>query len=138
MNEARARGQYLETKVMTASPVALVLMLYDGELRFLRQMKQCLEVKDAAGAAEAQTRALAIVQELIGTLNPDVGEISVNLLRLYEFCLTTTLQAALRESPAILDGPLGVFATLREAWQQIEGKKYAAVTASAGALAVEA
>lgn len=116
---AKAYQQYFETRIQTASPGHLVVMLYDGLLRFLKQTRRGLEQGDADTARMAADRAAAILQELVATLNLETGEIAANLLLLYEFSLTRLLQAQLKREPEMLDAAIQALETLRDAWHQI-------------------
>ena len=121
----RPYQQYFETQVQTATPGQLVLMLYDGAIRFARLGQRALEVGDRDEANRVIRRATAIVQELMATLNPDAGELAGQLWSLYEFALTQLLQAQLKADPAPLDSSILVLVTLKEAWEQVLGQTVA-------------
>lgn len=112
-------NQYLETKVNTAPPVHLVVMLYDALLKNLRLVERAMAHKDVAGAARTREKAFLILEELMATVNPDAGEVAANLLNLYEFSLHQILQAQLKDDPALMQGPILVVDTLRDAWASL-------------------
>lgn len=116
---AKPYEQYRETQIQTASPGHLLIMLYDGLLRFLKQTRRSIEQGDADAARTAAERAAAILEELVATLNLDAGEIASNLLLLYEFSLTRLLLAQLKGEPELLDGAIQALETLRDAWYQV-------------------
>ncbi|MHB9143837.1 MAG: flagellar export chaperone FliS [Symbiobacteriia bacterium] len=118
----RPYQQYFETQVQTATPGQLVLMLYDGAVRFTRLGQRALVAGDREEANRVIGRATAILQELMATLNPDAGDLAGQFWSLYEFTLTRLLQAQLRADPTLLDSPILVLVTLKEAWEQVLGQ----------------
>lgn len=132
--------QYFATQVQTATPAQLVIMLYDGAVRFMRLGQRALEAEDREEANRVIGRAAAIVQELMATLNPDAGEVAGHLWALYEFSLSRLLQTQLKGDATLLDAPIHVFLTLREGWEQITLKAGAprAAAAVSGVLVAEA
>lgn len=111
--------QYLETNVNTAPPGQLVVMLYDALLTSLRLTQQAMLQGEVASAERSRQKAIAILEELMSTLNLDAGEIANNLLSLYEFSLQQILQSQLKGEPNLMDGPILVLSTLREAWASL-------------------
>jgi flagellar protein FliS len=77
---------YRDSAVLTATPAQLVVMLYDGVNRFLRQAEVVMGEGAHAHAGERLMRAEAIIDELLHTLNMDAGEISTRLQSIYMFC----------------------------------------------------
>lgn len=124
--------QYRQTAIQTAPPEQLVVMLYDGAIRFLEQAKTGLhEGKDVA---EPLSKAQDIIVELASSLNRTAGEVADNLARLYDFWIQWLLQAQIRRDAAKVDEVLGMVRELREAWATIamqQRKAAAAGTASA-------
>lgn len=116
---AKPYQQYRETRVQTANPAQLVVMLYEGLLLFLKQGRKALAAKDVAAAHAALHRAVDILEYLAGTLNMDAGEIARNLLGLYEFSLSRLLQADLQGDPALVDEVIRVIEPLSDAWRQM-------------------
>jgi flagellar protein FliS len=120
MNPYATQSQaYQQSSVMTASPEQLVVMLYDGALRFLRQAEVSLGEGAWVHANERMTRAEAIVDELLATLNMDAGEISTRLQAIYVFCKRCLIEARLERSPAKVTHVIRLLGDLREAWAQI-------------------
>ncbi|WP_320669657.1 flagellar export chaperone FliS [Patulibacter defluvii] len=77
---------YRQNAVLTASPVELVVMLYDGAARFLRQAGAALDAGDLAQANARMQRAEAIVSELLVTLDRERGgEVADRLAAIYLF-----------------------------------------------------
>lgn len=115
-----AVGQYAATTVETASPAQLVVVLYDGALRFLRQAVVAAEAGDVARRGMALGRAHAVVAELQATLQPEhAPELCAQLDGLYGFVLDKITEATVRGDPAPLGPAVRVLEQLREAWAQV-------------------
>src|SRR6516162_7716114 len=82
----QAAQQYLRTKVLTATPEQLQLMLYDGALRFGEQAKLALEQKKFEESYTLISRVQKIVAELMSSLKHDVfPELCAKLSALYNY-----------------------------------------------------
>lgn len=111
---------YQKTQIETASPLHLVVMLYDGAIRFINQGKLAIINKNINQANESLKRAQDIVDELTVTLDPGAGEIAVNLARLYEFVNYRLIQANIKKDPEMLNEALNILMTLRSAWVELQ------------------
>ena len=119
-------------EIKTATPEMVVVKLYEGALRFIRQAKECQDEGQVAGRATAIAKALAIVGELQQSLNlEEGGEIARNLDSLYFYVTDRLLEANVRGTVQPLDEASGVLSTLNEAWVEIS-KRPAATAASSG------
>ena len=78
-------NKYQKTNIETSSPQKLVLILYDGALRFIREARKLLEEENFTEAFHKILRAENIVVELISSLNFEAGDIANNFLQLYKF-----------------------------------------------------
>lgn len=77
---------YLTTRIMTASPEQLRLMLYDGALRFCNQARSALEKQDYEMSYDVLVRAQKIVLELSASLKHDqMPELCGKLASLYTY-----------------------------------------------------
>ena len=74
-------------QVQTASPEDLVLMLFEGAVRFGHQAQEALAADDRETAAALAGRVRAIVDELDRSLNPAAGSITRHLSAIYEYVL---------------------------------------------------
>ena len=111
---------YREASVMTASPEQLVVMLYDGAGRFLRQASDAMEGATWLQASEKLSRAEAIIDELLATLDMGAGETAERLQAIYVFCKTRLIEARLERDPGRVDQVARLLAELREAWAHVE------------------
>ena len=108
-------NNYRNNQIMTASPEQLLIMLYDGAIRFVRQAKLAIEDGRTADKAIAISKALAIITEFSNTLDYEVGgEIALDLSQLYDF-LIRELSAVNARGDASRLGPIErVLLDLRE------------------------
>lgn len=77
---------YKENKVTTQSGGRIVVLLYEGAIKFLRQAIVEMEAKHWAEKGQYVAKALDIIHELNASLDMEVGgEAAVNLRKLYVF-----------------------------------------------------
>lgn len=119
MNAYATTQAYRESAVLTATPGQLVVMLYDGAIRFLRQADAALAEGDPAHVGDRLSRAEAIITELQVTLDVDQGEIAANLDGLYAFWRRCLGEVRLHRDREKLARVIAMVAELRGAWAQI-------------------
>ena len=120
---ARGINSYRQAEVQSRTPLELVVMLYDGALRFTAEAREAMVRRDVRKRAKAISRAMAIVSELQSTLDMDAGgEIAATLDRLYAFVRDRLLDASFRQDVRPLDEAGKVLQTLREGWSGISNK----------------
>ena len=112
---------YREAAVLTASPVQLVVMLYDGVERFLRQAEVVMAEGNVTQTHDRMQRAEAIIDELIATLDHSAGDIADRLNALYLYSRRTLGEARIERNPEKIDHVDKIIAELRDAWAQICG-----------------
>lgn len=110
--------QYQQQSVMTASPGELVVMLYNGCIRFIKQAMECIESKDLEGAHKAIIRAQDIILEFMTTLDMKY-EISHNLLALYDYLHRRLVEANTKKDVVILEEVLTFVTELRDTWAEV-------------------
>ncbi|MHB1167539.1 MAG: flagellar export chaperone FliS [Carboxydocellales bacterium] len=108
---------YKQTAIQTASPEKLLLMLYDGAIKFGLQAQVAMEEKDLEASNKYLGKIQDIISELIVNLNMDY-EISQNLYSLYEYINTRLVAANLQKSPEPLLEVMGYLRELRESFAQ--------------------
>jgi flagellar protein FliS len=116
---ATAPQAYRESSVLSAPPEALVVMLYDGALRFLFQAGVAMRDKQIELAHRKLRRAEDIIIHLRDSLDMEQGEISERLHAIYMFCLRHLRQARLDQDPGKVEQVRAMLAELREAWAAI-------------------
>lgn len=118
-NQYSQNTAYRKTQVETASPEALILMLYDGAIRFMGQAEIAFEDKNIEQISNLLLRIQAIFAELMNSLDKEKGgEIACNLERLYVFFLEKLGEANIKKDskPMLEIKPL--VQSLRNTWEQ--------------------
>ena len=116
----RGAEAYYQTHVQSRSPLELVVMLYDGALRFLDQAAVAMDERDMATKALALSRAFAILNELQSTLNvKDGGELARQLDALYAHMHDRLVDANVQRSSAPIRDVINLLTPLRDAWMQV-------------------
>jgi flagellar protein FliS len=117
---ARGAEAYYQTHVQSRSPLELVVMLYDGALRFCDQAATAMDAGDMPAKATAMSRALAILAELQSTLNvQDGGEVARQLDALYTHMNDRLVEANIQRSSAPIREVIRLLTPLRDAWSQV-------------------
>ena len=110
---------YRSMQVLSARPEKLILMLYDGAIRFLNEATRFLEENDLEQSNNRLIRVQNILVELMSSLNFEKGgEISVNLFRIYEFMHYTLVQANIKKDAEPVKRIASQLRTLRDSWAQ--------------------
>ncbi|MBX3228809.1 MAG: flagellar export chaperone FliS [Labilithrix sp.] len=118
-----AASKYRGVQLQTSSPAQLVVMLYDGILRFVTEAHAAIETDDRARMGDRVGRALAIVDELTATLDPKYApELAENMTALYGFCKRRLYEANLHRDPQALADVKTAIVPLRDAFASISGK----------------
>jgi len=111
---------YRTTEVTSRTPLELVVMLYDGAIRFVGVAKDAIGRGDIRGRSQAISRALAIVSELQNTLDVQRGgEMAASLDDLYRYLTQRLVHATIHNDTASLDESRRLLETLRDGWQTI-------------------
>src|SRR5688572_5354102 len=120
MNPYASPQAYRSSSVMTASPGQLVVMLYDGAGRFLRQAELAAEEGAWRHAFDRLDKADAIVDELLVTLDTQQGgQIAERLQGIYVFCKKLTIEARIERDADQIRRAASLLADLRDAWAEI-------------------
>jgi flagellar protein FliS len=127
---ATAQQAYRDSAILTAPPERLVVMLYDGAIRFLMQGAAAMRAGDLTLTNDRLRRAEAIVNELRATLDMSQGEVASNLESIYSFCQRFLLESRLKRDPDKIDHVAKLLRELREAWDQVAGQACTPVTAA--------
>ncbi len=112
-------GQYTQRNVQTATPGQLVVMLYDGMIRFFTQASAAMESGEIELGNNRVNRGLAIITELRCTLDMTQGDLAERLASIYDWCHDEVIDARVRNDPAKLGRVIGMLSDLRSSWAQI-------------------
>ena len=111
---------YRQQSILTATPGQLVVMLYDGCLRFLHQAAHAMRGGDMAESNARLIRAEAIIDELHATLDLEQGGVVASRLQgIYVFCNRHLLEARGAQEAEMIEKVSELLAELRDAWAQI-------------------
>jgi len=115
---------YVETRILSATPMELVRLLYQGCVLAVRDARHHLAEGRIAERSRAITQACEILMELNSALDHQRGgEIAGRLAQLYDYMLRRLLQANSEQSEAPLAEVLGLLGTLGEAWESLQPAK---------------
>jgi flagellar secretion chaperone FliS len=112
---------YRQISVQGATPLGLVVMLYDGAIAALERAVVAIGAGDISEKCQHVARAQAIILQLEGTLNFAAGgEVAQTLKALYVYARGQILKANLENSPQILRSLIDRITPVREAWNVAE------------------
>lgn len=110
-------NEYLKTKVLTASPEQLQLMLYDGAIRFTEQARVAIFDKDIEQSHNLLCKAQNIVMELATAMRDELAPDTCAQMRaLYMFCYDRLVATNLNKDLTILDESLQILRHMRQTW----------------------
>lgn len=115
--------KYRQTSVQTSNPAKLVIMLYDGAIRFVNTAINALQQSDIEQSNLNLGKAQAIVSELMSTLDRSY-DISQNLYSLYEYTNFLLVEANIKRDVTKAEEAVSYLSELRETW--LEASKLAA------------
>jgi flagellar secretion chaperone FliS len=108
---------YLRTKVLTASPEELRLMLLDGALKFAHQGREGLVARNHEQSYNGISQCRDIVLELLTTIKPQFDPaLCARVKDIYSFLYTQLVDASMEKSIPKLDGVIKVLEYERETW----------------------
>jgi flagellar protein FliS len=111
-------NRYKQASVQTATPAQILLMLYEGAIKNVKKATECLDRKDIAGKGAYIGKAHDIVNELVNTLNFEVGgNIARDLERLYNFMIEQLVKANSENSKECLQAVQKLLETLLAGWR---------------------
>jgi flagellar secretion chaperone FliS len=117
-------NQYKETEIKTANQGKLIVMLYDGALKFLNIALDNMDVKTYDIVNINIIKAQDIITELLLSLNmKEGGEISSNLFNLYLYFKKRLLEANIQKNPAMIKEVLNHLSSLRDSWNKISAQE---------------
>lgn len=114
---------YQKNAVDTGSPLHLVVLLYDGAIRFFRMSAKAHREGKTEESRHYLLRAEQIILELLHALNFEQGgEIAANLAELYRFIVGRCAELTDANYEQVIEENCHILSGLREAWAQIAQK----------------
>ncbi len=115
---------YLKNQIETSSPEQILILLYDGAIKFLNQAKIGIQNKDIELTHNNLIKAQNIISELRDTLDMEIGgELANNLFALYNYFNRRLVQANIKKEIEPVDEVLEHLRGLRDTWKQAIIKK---------------
>lgn len=118
MNYNNPYAQYKQTAIETANSGKLLIMLYDGAIKFLRIAIEAIEKNDNEKSNIYLKKTQDIVQEFIICLDMNV-EISQKLYLLYDYLRRRLIEANIKKDRVIAEEVLQFLQELRETWSRV-------------------
>jgi flagellar protein FliS len=118
---------YKQNSVETTSPGQIVVLLYEGAVKFLHQAIEATEAGDIQRKGDLINRACDIIMELNTSLDMEAGgEISQNLRGLYHFMIRHLTKAHLKNDTQMMREIIDLLSNLLEGWRGVvEGQQSA-------------
>lgn len=119
----RHAAQYQQNQVLTADPGQLLLLTYDGAIRFLREAAEAMGRRDLYRQSESIVRAQHLIMYLAGSLNHQANpELAGNLERIYHYLVDRLTAANVHDDRGGVDEALSLLGSLRQGWEQATGQ----------------
>lgn len=116
-----AKTSYREVAVRGASPVRLVICLYEQAIADLRRAIMALEQGDIEARTRGINHALTVIAQLQGSLDMERGgKVARNLQQFYNAVRIGLADAQRRQSKGILEEQISQLMLVHEAWQEVE------------------
>ena len=111
---------YQDNTVTTQSKGRLIVMLYDGAIKFMKLAIKELEEKNYDAKGRYINKAIDIINELNMVLDMDTGgEIASNLRKLYLFMNNRLSQANIKCDPQMIRDVIKLMEELNQSWKVI-------------------
>lgn len=111
-------AQYNNSKIMTASPAELTLMLYEGAIKFGNIAVQAMKDQDIPKAHSNVIRVQKIIDEFRATLNFKYP-IAEEFDKIYRYLLKRLLEANISKDPEIMEEVVEHLRSMRDNWKEV-------------------
>ena len=120
---------YKKEAVTTKDQGTLILMLYDGTIRFLKIASNKIRGDDLEGAHNSITKAKNIISELMTSLNTEKsGRVGASLKSLYVYMFNRLIDANIQKKVEYIDEVCDLMVELREGWRSVISQNKSAPT----------
>lgn len=113
-----AYAKYNTSKVLTASPAELTLMLYEGAIKFCNIAIVGIEQKDITKAHTNILKVQRIIDEFRSTLDRKYP-VAEDFDRVYVYLLRRLLEANMKKDKAILEEVNMHLRSMRDNWKEV-------------------
>lgn len=114
----QAYSQYNNSKILTASPAELTLMLYDGAIKFCNIAIMAIEKNDVMKAHTYIVKTENIIEEFQATLNHKYP-VAKDFDNVYKYIYNRLIEANVKKDKDILEEVLVHLRTLRDTWKEV-------------------
>ena len=114
----QAYSQYNNSKILTASPAELTLMLYDGAIKFCNIAIMAIEKNDVMKAHTYIVKTENIIEEFQATLNHKYP-VAKDFDTVYKYIYNRLIEANVKKDKDILEEVLVHLRTLRDTWKEV-------------------
>ena len=111
-------AQYNNSKILTASPAELTLMLYDGAIKFCNIAIIGVEQNDVEKAHNNIKRVERIIDEFRSTLDKKYP-VAADFDRVYVYLLQRLFEANVKKDQEILEEVSGHLHSMRDTWKEV-------------------
>ncbi len=120
MSKNGKANAYQANQVSTVNNSKLIILMYDGAIRFIKEAIQKIDTKDVAGRGIYISKAQRIVMELENSLDKKRGgQVALNLEKAYQEITRNLTEANINGQASSLRITLKMLDTLRNAWEKI-------------------
>ncbi len=109
---------YANSKIMTASPAELTLMLYDGAIKFCNIAIMGIEEKDIEKSHNNIIKVERIVREFLNTLDHRYP-VAKDFENVYNYLIQRLHEANIKKDAEILQEVLKHLRTMRDTWKEV-------------------
>lgn len=113
-----AYAQYNNSRILTASPAELTLMLYEGAIKFCNIAITAIEQKDIQKAHDNIVKIQKIIEHLRVTLDMKYP-VAQDFERVYVYLEQRLVQANMKKDPEILQEVLEHLHAIRDTWKEV-------------------
>jgi len=113
-----AAAAYKDSKILTATPAELTLMLYEGAIKFCNLAMMAIEKKDYAKANTNIIKAERIITEFRATLDFKYP-VAKDFENVYNYIYQRLLESNIKKDPVILEEALGYIREMRDTWKEV-------------------
>jgi len=116
----KGQNAYKKASVTTKDQCTLILMLYDGAIRFLKIAMTKIDEEDVEGAHQQLIKAKNIVGELMVSLKPDgTGDLGNGLKSLYTYMYNRLIDANIQKEKEPIIEVIQLLSEIREGWKEV-------------------
>lgn len=113
-----AAAAYQDSKILTASPAELTLLLYEGAIKFCNLAMMAMEKKDYSKANLNIIKAEKIITELRTTLDFKY-QVAKSFEEVYSYIYSRLIEANIRKDTQLLEEALGYIREMRDTWKEV-------------------